>query len=343
MTSSTRRERNSPARPTRWKAQAALAIAGSAATYTAGVLARRRGGTGSPFPGERLIKGASLVGGLALSALVSGGAQGPVARRAASIAAQASAAALLQGGSHLLFDAMGAAHRRMAGPGDAAPAAPGRVLARCLGVGTASLTVLAARNRPEPGSPVCEECRRPLGGHAFRTPPWSGYAACVLSLPYPVIKLAWECGSDIGITRPDVIHGIRGAWIPVLPALAGSILSLALVRPWGRVVPARIPGVGGEPVPRWVVLGPAVFGMAVLLQVAPAAVLAGVRYSRDPRSPSVEEIGLRSWVPLGFYTSWLLWGVALGAAALEYHRTHVGCSACAARAAGSNRQSPLAP
>ncbi|MER6623337.1 hypothetical protein [Streptomyces sp. NPDC000931] len=345
MTSDTRDGRNAPARSARWRIQAGAAVAGCAATYAVGVLVRRRGGASGPFPGERLIKGASLVGGLALSALVTGSASRPGARRAAAIGAQGAAAALVQGGSHLLFDAMGVVLRRAAGPeaADTAPVVPGQVAVRSLALGSASLAVLAARGHSAASAPACPECRRSLPRHALRAPAWSGYAACALSLPYPVIKLAWECGSDIGITRPDVIHGIRGGWVPVLPALTGSVLSLALVRPWGRVLPTWIPVAGGAPVPRWAVLGPAVFGVAVLVQVAPAAVLAALRHARDPLRPSVEEIGLRPWVPLGFYTSWLLWGIALAGAALEYHRRSAGCPACAEPVAGSAAQPPSVP
>ncbi|MCA6095487.1 hypothetical protein LE181_25380 [Streptomyces sp. SCA3-4] len=345
MTSLTWTASGPPTRPVphgsgRRRARAALAVAGCAAALAATSLARRRGGAVGPFPGERLMKGASVVGGLALAVLASAGPTRPRARRIAEPVALGAAAALVQGGSQLLFDALAVALHRTTGPADqeAAVVDAPRVAARCLALGSAALTVSAVRQRPVGGARTCTRCGRPLRGDAPRFPSWSGYAACALSLPYPVVKLAWECGSDVGITRPDVIHNIPGGWLPVVPALAGSVLSLALVRPWGRVFPRWVPAVGGSRVPRPLVLAPASFAVAVLAQVAPAALVTAVRHSLDPLKPSVEEIGLRSWVPFTFYACWLLWGIALAGAAWEYHRAATDCPCDVPQASG-----PAAP
>ncbi|MFD8455680.1 hypothetical protein [Streptomyces antimycoticus] len=313
----------------RGRVRAAWAAAGCAATFAATALARRR--EREPFPGERLLKGASAAGGLALAALTAVPPARHRPRGAAELVARGAAAGLVQGGSHLLFDALAVALRRTAGTADAdaAEVDPGRVAARCLALGSAALTLVAARWQAREGAGTCPRCGRRSRPAAPRALAWSGYAACALSLPYPVVKLAWECGSDIGITRPEVIHAVPGGWLPVVPALAGSLLSLALVRPWGRTFPRWVPAVGGSRVPRPLVLVPSCFGLAVLAEVAPAALVAGVRYVNDPATPPVEEIGLRPWVPLTFYASWVLWGVALAGAAWEYHRTTAGCPACA--------------
>uniref|UniRef100_UPI00066EA1F0 hypothetical protein n=1 Tax=Streptomyces sp. SBT349 TaxID=1580539 RepID=UPI00066EA1F0 len=284
----------------------------------------------------RLVQGASLAGVLALATLAaSPGAERARARRLAR-GPRAAGVAQVQGGSHLMFDALAVGLRAAAGavPGSPCPD-PAVAATRALALGSAALTLSALRHEAAAdaarargtkaagraadaaGARAASGAQRPAGRPALRA---CGYAAFALSMPYPVVKLAWECGSDVGITRPEVIHAIPGGWLPVVPALAGSALSLALVRPWGRVVPRWVPGIGGAGVPRWLVLGPAGLGVAVLAQVAPAAFTAGIRYHRDPTKPPIEEIGLRSWVPLTFYTCWLLWGGALAGAAWEYHR-----------------------
>ncbi|MFB8237932.1 hypothetical protein ACFC58_15415 [Kitasatospora purpeofusca] len=342
------------------RARTALATAGCAATFAAGLLARRRGGGPGSFPGERLVRGASAAGGLALGGLVLGTAAAAPrrVRRAAELGALAAAAGLAQGGSAVLFDVLDVLFRRMTGPdgpdastgssspdGSSDPDAPeapgvdaGRVVVRSLALASAALTASAAARNAEHGAAACARCGRPAPDGRLRAPSWSGYAAVALSLPYPVVKLSWECGSDIGITRPELIHGLRGGWVPVVPALVGSVLSLALVRPWGRAVPRWVPAVGGARVPRLLVLGPACFSVALLSQVGPAAFAAGVRHyfgqgkasaGSTGSTGSIEDFGLRPWVPLTFYTCWMLWGVALGAATWEYHRTTAGCPACA--------------
>ncbi|MFI9100859.1 hypothetical protein ACIGXA_10050 [Streptomyces fildesensis] len=290
----------------------------------ASALAGRRAHGSGRFAGERLVQGAALAGA-ALAAMSSGrGPERAKARRFARRGAQGAAAVLVQGGSHLLFDGLAVALRSAAGPDPDAPGPDAATSAvRLLALGSAALVLSAARHdAAEDRSGSAERTVDPgQAAPGRRALAACGYAACALSLPYPVVKLAWECGSDIGITRPEVIHAIPGGWLPVVPALAGSALSLALVRPWGRVVPTWVPGAGGSRVPRWMVLWPACFGVAVLAQVAPAALTAGIRYQLDPGKPSIEEIGLRAWVPLTFYACWLLWGGTLAGAAWEYHRT----------------------
>ncbi|MFI6848203.1 hypothetical protein OG535_07150 [Kitasatospora sp. NBC_00085] len=316
----------------RSRARTALAMAGCAATFAVSTLVRRRSPGTDPYPGERLVRGASVVGGLALGAALAAHPAIPQrVGRVARFGALGAAAGLSQGGSHVLFDLLGALFRRAIGSAD--PDAPGadagRVAVRSLALGSAALALSAAGRQAADGVPPCVRCGRPAPDGRLRAPSWSGYAAVALSLPYPVVKLAWECGSDVGMTQPEVIHNIPGGWVPVLPALAGSVLSLALVQPWGRVFPRWVPVVGGSRVPRLLVLGPACFGTALLAQVGPAAFMSAVRQYFGPQQACADDFGLRPWVPLTFYASWMLWGAALGAAAWEYHRTTAGCPACA--------------
>lgn len=110
--------------------------------------------------------------------------------------------------------------------------------------------------------------------------------------------------------------------------LAGTVLPLALVYTWGRVVPLWVPLVAGRPVNRWLLLGPA-FGIAgamtayfgVTLVMLAAATLNGTWAQ------------LTGSLPLAFFwvavPAYFVWGIGLGAAALAYYQvTRPRCRSC---------------
>ena len=83
-----------------------------------------------------------------------------------------------------------------------------------------------------------------------RTANWPAYAACVVAAVYAVVSFSWAFGGTAGtgtlggrleelgrVGDPAVLWlaGVAG----VLKA-AGAVLALALVRPWGRVLPRRV-------------------------------------------------------------------------------------------------------
>jgi hypothetical protein len=111
--------------------------------------------------------------------------------------------------------------------------------------------------------------------------------------------------------------------------LAGVALPLALVRPWGRVLPRRIPLLAGRRVPRWLLLGPAFaiaggmvayFGFTLL--AITAETLTGTWQA------GADDLPLAFfWVAVPAY---ILWGLGLGAAAFGYYQaTRPSCSVCA--------------
>ena len=80
-----------------------------------------------------------------------------------------------------------------------------------------------------------------------RSTAWAAYAACALALLYAVPNFYWALG---GTARLDAVGGaieeLARTRDPVGVALgigagvlkvAGALLALALVRPWGRAVP----------------------------------------------------------------------------------------------------------
>jgi hypothetical protein len=147
----------------------------------------------------------------------------------------------------------------------------------------------------------------------------AAYAAALVAFAYALVSLYWAVGghglvSTVGGYVEQFAR--RGGAVPVLVALAataakvaGGLLALALVRPWGRLVPRR-----------WLLLGSA--GASVLLVaygglnvVAGALVLSGLIHPGG----SVDRAALRWHV--GVWDLWfLIWGILLVLATISYWR-----------------------
>ena len=147
----------------------------------------------------------------------------------------------------------------------------------------------------------------------------AAYAAAVVAFAYALVSLYWAVGghglvSTVGGYVEQFAR--RGGAVPVLVALAatalkvaGGLLALALVRPWGRVVPRR-----------WLLLGSA--GASVLLVAYGGLnVLAGVLVLSGVIHPggNVDRTALR-W-HAGVWDLWfLVWGILLALATVGYWR-----------------------
>lgn len=158
---------------------------------------------------------------------------------------------------------------------------------------------------------------------ASAAPRWSApgtvaaYAASVVAFAYALVSLYWALGghgliSTVGGYVEQFAH--RGGAAPVLLAwavtavkVAGGFLALALVRPWGRLVPRA-----------WLLIASA--GASVLLVaygglnvIAGALVLTDVIHP----SPSTDLTALRWHVEL--WDLWfLVWGILLTLATVGY-------------------------
>jgi len=158
---------------------------------------------------------------------------------------------------------------------------------------------------------------RPAARH--RAMAWAGYTACALALLSAVPSFYWALGGTAGLdtvggaieelarTRDTggVALGIGAGALKV----AGGLLALALVRPWGRVIPRRLLLAAA-----WSASTVLTVYGGVLVAVG-ALVLTGVI---RPAAP-VDWTALR-WHVL-FWDPWfLVWGLLLGAAAWHYGR-----------------------
>jgi hypothetical protein len=136
-----------------------------------------------------------------------------------------------------------------------------------------------------------------------RSATWYAYAAFVLALPYPVLRICWAFGGTIGIT----IQGAAGSgFAPLLfaiPWVLAAVLSLFLVSTpsW---MPRRLLLIAG-----WT-------ATAIVSMIGPLACwfLVTQLIAGTLRAPE----GMKIWVPCLFYSSWFLWAIAAGAATRSY-------------------------
>jgi hypothetical protein len=160
----------------------------------------------------------------------------------------------------------------------------------------------------------------PTGGSAAGTA--AAYAAAIVAFAYALVSLYWAAGghglvSTVGgYVEQFARHGGALAVLVALAAVAakvaGGLLALALVRPWGKVVPRR-----------WLLLSSA--GASALLLIygglyvaAAALVLSGVIHPAG----GVDRTALR-W-HLGVWDLWfLVWGILLALATADYWRRPV--------------------
>jgi hypothetical protein len=159
---------------------------------------------------------------------------------------------------------------------------------------------------------------RPAPPTRSRATAWA-YAACALALLYAVPSFYWALGGTAGLdTVGGAIEELGRSRDPAGVALgigagvlkvAGALLALALVRPWGRAIPRRL------------LLGAAWAASVVLTVYGGLLVAVGALVLTGLISPSgpVDRTALR-WHVLLWDLWFLVWGLMLGAAAWHYGR-----------------------
>lgn len=143
----------------------------------------------------------------------------------------------------------------------------------------------------------------PAASASTRVAAWYGYAAFVISLPYPVLRTVWLLGGTLGLTRPGAGGEGFAAWLPSIPWLLAAALSLLLVSAEGWK-------------PRWLLVTAGWFATTVVAMIGPAACWSLVTSLVSGDVGLVD--GMAIWVPCLFYGSWLLWAIAGGAATRSY-------------------------
>lgn len=148
----------------------------------------------------------------------------------------------------------------------------------------------------------------------------AAYAAALVAFAYALVSLYWAVGGRGltatigGYVEQMARHGGAAVVLLALAAtaakVAGGLLALALVRPWGRRVLPR----------RWLLIGSAAASVLLIVYgglnvAAGALVLSGVIHP----SGSVDRTALR-W-HAGVWDLWfLVWGILLAMATVSYWR-----------------------
>lgn len=162
----------------------------------------------------------------------------------------------------------------------------------------------------------CTRCGRDDPASPRSSRRWLGYAACAFALPYPLLKLYWALGGTIARSAVGTTS-VEGFPIgeTVAFALVG-LLALALVQRWGRLVPRRL-----LLVVAWAAAG-ALLTMGALAGFGSLAQALGL-------VDGPARFGSDGWIVYLVYGSWLLLGVALGGAVVDYQRrTRLPCGQC---------------
>lgn len=207
----------------------------------------------------------------------------------------------------------------------------------CLAGGVSWAVAATAYDRRTRGA--CGHCGRAdrparwtAPGAAARWGGWAVSVSVLVPLVYVATRLAWALGIPLGLTEAFFREGrATGLWRigAALSAVAagGAILSFGLIRRWGEVFPRWLPFLGGNAVPRGLVIAPA----ALVSVIVSSAGLMFVRFAvsgtftlgDDPVTLT------ENWGALVPELLWPVWGVALGAATLAYHyRTRARCGRC---------------
>ena len=185
---------------------------------------------------------------------------------------------------------------------------------------------------------ACERCGRtdaPATGTRPRWATWAGVTAAIAPTWYLVMHLAWALNIRLG-TSTDIVADQRAhpatlaiqTAVSVCLQLAASVLALALIASWGERFPRWLPLLAGRKAPRWLLLAPAFLVTVALVTYGGNAVLAMIRSLFGAALPSAEA-GVASWITTVTYSSFAIWGAALGAAALyHYQRTRGRCTTC---------------
>lgn len=159
------------------------------------------------------------------------------------------------------------------------------------------------------------------------TPAWA-YAAAYLTVTACVARLAAQAattGTDSPISPADPLGAaaVMAALVLLLSA-SGILLPLALVHRFGRTWPAWTPRLAHRPVPRMLVLAPALFaavGMNLYFGFNLGGLLLHGAAAYGPGYPD-----WFYWVSIGAYTTW---GAGLALATTAYARlTRPTCPAC---------------
>ncbi|HEU5128016.1 MAG TPA: hypothetical protein VFU12_08505 [Glycomyces sp.] len=280
----------------------------------------------APLPQDLLLfPGWGAVGLCAAAALAALGLRLTRHSRTALAAAWTVVAAMIAASPLFFLDLIGAV---LAGLG--LPFSAPSILGRGGMVAGAALLAIAALAYRRRLHGACARCgQRERYTRHEKAPGWA-FVAAYAAVAGCLIRLA----AQYGFAGLDDIPYDGGAALIVFEIgflLAGTLLPLALVHRWGLIWPRWVLGLAGRRVPRWLVLGPAVFiagGMIAYFGFQQVAMFVDL-FTGTPTDTDGMPGGLAFlWVAIPAYT---VWGLGLGTAtAARLRQTRPPCRSCGA-------------
>lgn len=154
----------------------------------------------------------------------------------------------------------------------------------------------------------------------------TAHVVALLPLPSALWRFALALGFSGGYTEAGLVELNLNAqgiiWVLSLSVLSegAALLSLGLVRPWGEMVPRRVPLVGGRTVPVPAAVLPALAGAAILTVLWTPMV-----FWWELPHPDMTEAG--SFVVGLLYLPQVLWGPLVVVLAVAYRRRRLSSGA----------------
>jgi hypothetical protein len=153
---------------------------------------------------------------------------------------------------------------------------------------------------------------------------WAAHTVPLLAVPSGLWRIALGVGIPVGFTGELAELYRAPGWItPYVLALtvaveAAALLTLALVQPWGEVLPRWVPLIGGRYLPAAVVTAAATIGVVGLTAIAvpTVALWNGPENMGDPDAPQ----GIAGLVMTACYAPQLAWPPLLAAVTVHYYR-----------------------
>lgn len=138
---------------------------------------------------------------------------------------------------------------------------------------------------------------------------WYGYAAFLLALPYPVLRVCWALGGTQGLKYPGAAGQGFAPLLIAIPWILAAALSLMLVSERPRI-------------PRRLLLTAGWSATAIVGMIGPATCWSVV--SKLITDGNLGASDIATWVFCLFYGSWFLWAIAAFAATRSYQMRSSG-------------------
>ncbi|MCJ8014824.1 DUF3995 domain-containing protein [Paenibacillus sp. KQZ6P-2] len=156
---------------------------------------------------------------------------------------------------------------------------------------------------------------------------WPAYVGCLISFIYAVfVRFYQAAGGTIGVPGkmkdPEIIN--MGSYIAGLAIMFCGFALIMLIKPWSRIVPPKVPLIGGRKIHPLILLTPTLIGTAFLIahgvsgMIIRALQLAGIITLDFPGFLEVDVHELALW-DLLFYEPWFVFiGIMAGLTAAHY-------------------------